>query len=65
VDAAALLPAAEAHGVTYVPGSRFYIEGGGRNRLRLAFSVYGPDELAEGARRLGQALREYRSTKPA
>jgi DNA-binding transcriptional MocR family regulator len=57
LDAAALLPAAEAAGVSYLPGMRFFAEGGGRNYLRLSFSLLPPDELAEGARRLGAVLK--------
>lgn len=56
VDAAALLPRAEAAGVSYLPGERFYLEEGGRSALRLAFTRYGPDALAEAARRLGGIL---------
>jgi DNA-binding transcriptional MocR family regulator len=58
VDTVALLPRAEAAGVGYVPGSKFHIDGRGQTALRLAFSLYPPDQLAEGARRLGQALKE-------
>lgn len=57
LDAAALLPAAEAAGVSYLPGARFYPEGGGQNYLRLSFSLLPPDQLDEGARRLGGVLR--------
>ena len=57
VDAEALLPHAEALGVSFVPGTRFYLDSGGRNALRLAFSLYRPDDLAEGARRLGDAVK--------
>lgn len=57
VDAAALLPRAEAAGVSYLPGERFHLEGGGRSALRLAFTRYGLDALAEAARRLGGVLR--------
>ncbi|NNJ09721.1 PLP-dependent aminotransferase family protein [Chloroflexales bacterium ZM16-3] len=56
-DSAALLPAAEAAGVGYLPGERFFAEGGGQNYLRLCFSLLPPDEIAEGVRRLGAALR--------
>jgi DNA-binding transcriptional MocR family regulator len=55
-DAAALLPRAEAAGVSYVPGARFHLDGRGANTLRLAFSLYAEDDLREGARRLGRAL---------
>jgi 2-aminoadipate transaminase len=57
VEAAELLPRAEAAGVAYLPGTRFYLDGSGASALRLAFSLYPPDELAEAARRLGQAIR--------
>jgi DNA-binding transcriptional MocR family regulator len=55
-DTAALLPHAEAAGVAYLPGARFSLDGGGANALRLAFSLYTPEELSEAARRLGLAL---------
>lgn len=57
-DASALLPRAEAAGVAYMPGNRFYLDGTGAQALRLAFSLYSPEELVEGARRLGRAMRE-------
>lgn len=56
VDTAAALPYAEASGVSYVDGARFFVEGGGREWLRLSFSMLDPDRLDEGARRLGAAL---------
>jgi DNA-binding transcriptional MocR family regulator len=56
-DVDALRPLAEAAGVSFIPGTRFYLDGGGRGQLRLAFSLYPPAELAEAARRLGAALR--------
>ena len=56
-DADELLPHAEAAGVSYLPGARFHLDGRGANTLRLAFSLYEPAELIEGARRLGAALR--------
>lgn len=56
MDAAALLPQAEAAGVSYVPGARFHCDTRGANGLRLAFSLYGEADLSEGARRLGAAL---------
>jgi len=56
-DSAALLPVAEAAGVSYVPGPRFNADEGGARYLRLAFSLLPPEELAEGGRRLGNVLR--------
>jgi len=58
IDTTALLTHAEAAGVSYIPGERFYAGGGGRNELRLAFSMLPPDDLVEGARRLGQVLKQ-------
>jgi DNA-binding transcriptional MocR family regulator len=53
--AAALLPAAEAAGVSFVPASRCHLDSydGG---LRLAFTLYTPRQLAEAARRLGETI---------
>jgi DNA-binding transcriptional MocR family regulator len=52
----ALLTRAEACGVSFVPGVKPCWAGGGENAIRLAFSLYAPDELREAARRLGEAL---------
>jgi len=46
-------------GVSYVPGARFYTDGDGGHYCRLAFTLFSPEELAEGARLLASALREY------
>jgi 2-aminoadipate transaminase len=54
-SAAEALAGAEALGVSYLPGERFYLDGQGARTLRLAFSLYAPEELREAARRLGQA----------
>ena len=54
-DSAALLPAAERAGVSYVPGDRFFPGEGGERYLRLAFSLLPAEALIEGARRLGGA----------
>ena len=58
VGSAALLPIAESAGVSYVPGSRFYADGGGGQYCRLAFTLLLLEELEEGARRLGSALHD-------
>jgi 2-aminoadipate transaminase len=56
VDSAALLPIAESVGVSYVPGDRFHTGDGGGQHCRLAFTLASPEELEEGARRLGSVL---------
>ena len=58
LDSAALLAKAEAAGVSYVPGPRFFPGGGGERYMRLAFSMLSPEELEEGAKRLGDTLHE-------
>ena len=57
LESAALQPLATAEGVAYVPGEQFCCDGGGKRSLRLAFSMLAPDDLREGARRLGRAIR--------
>lgn len=61
-DPRALLPAATAAGVSWIPGDRF--AGGteaGAFHARLAFSRNGPDALAEAAQRIGTLLTSGRS----
>ncbi|MCG8350250.1 MAG: PLP-dependent aminotransferase family protein [Chloroflexales bacterium] len=52
-DSAALLPQAEAAGVSYLPGALFHASGGGKRYLRLSFALLPAAEMEEGARRLG------------
>ena len=42
----------------HIPGARFHTGAGGANALRLAFSLYEPDELIDAASRLGGVIRE-------
>jgi len=58
LDAGALLPEAEAAGVTYIPGASYFARGDGRRNLRLAFSFLPADELVEGVRRLCRVVGE-------
>ena len=56
-----LLPLACAAGVDFVPGSSFYPNADdGRDRLRLNFVVQPPEEIEEGVRRLGLAVKKLR-----
>jgi DNA-binding transcriptional MocR family regulator len=57
LSATNVLPAAEALKVSFIPGHKFCLDGRGKNSLRLAFSLYKPAELAEGAKRLAQAVK--------
>jgi DNA-binding transcriptional MocR family regulator len=57
-DAKAMLPAAVERRVAYVPGTAFYPDGSGRDRLRLAFCYPPEDAITEGVRRLGDLVSE-------
>lgn len=55
-DTTALLPRALEHDVAYVPGAPFFPADPQPTTLRLSFTTYGPDDIAEGTRRLAAAL---------
>nr|WP_275588555.1 PLP-dependent aminotransferase family protein [Microlunatus panaciterrae] len=55
-DAAVLLPTAIAHQVAFVPGASFFASAPRANTMRLSFTTYDPETIAEGTRRLGLAL---------
>ncbi|PPK96183.1 2-aminoadipate transaminase [Kineococcus xinjiangensis] len=57
VDTATLLKTALAHDVAFVPGAPFYAADPDHATLRLSFTSNPPNTIAEGVRRLGQALR--------
>jgi 2-aminoadipate transaminase len=56
VDARAMLAAAVERRVAYVPGTGFYADGRGKDRMRLAFCYPTEDRIVEGVRRLGELL---------
>ena len=58
IDAAAMVARAVDHGVIYVAGSAFFVDGSGNDRVRLSFSSPTPDRIREGVRRLASAVRE-------
>jgi 2-aminoadipate transaminase len=64
-DTHALLAAAVERRVAYVPGTAFYPDGRGRDRMRLAFCHPPEDRIREGVARLGSLLEDegrlYRS----
>lgn len=53
-----LLPHARAHGVTYVPGTAFFVDGRGQEYMRLSFAEPPPERIALGIERLAAALAE-------
>ena len=58
LDSDAMVPRAVDHGVVYVAGTAFFVDGDGRHHVRLAFSAPSPDLINEGVRRFAVALRE-------
>jgi 2-aminoadipate transaminase len=65
LDAQALLAAAVERRVAYVPGTAFYPDGRGTDKMRLAFCYPAEDRIEEGVKRLGELLADeeelYRS----
>src|SRR5688572_21024767 len=61
VDADRLVPRAIEHGVIYVAGEAFFVNGAGQNLVRLSFSSPPPDRIREGVTRLAAAVREERA----
>lgn len=57
IDADRMIPRAVAHGVIYVAGEAFYVNGRGQNTLRLSFSAPTPDQIEAGVARLAVTLR--------
>jgi len=56
IDDEQLLARALEERVVFVPGSPFYVDGTGHNRIRLSFSAPSVDRIRDGARRLAIAL---------
>jgi len=57
-NAMALLEKAIEKNVAFVPGTHFYPDGGHENTFRLNFSMQSVENIAEGMKRLGEAVRE-------
>jgi 2-aminoadipate transaminase len=58
LDAHRLLERAVRHGVVYVAGAAFFVNGDGHNLMRLCFSAPSHDRIREGVSRLAAAVRE-------
>lgn len=52
LDSKAMLPRAVAALVAYVPGTGFFVDGQGRESLRLSYCYPDPERIREGVRRL-------------
>ena len=56
IDTVELLETAIEEKVIYVPGSAFYANGGGKNEMRLSFSLATEAEIDDGMQRLGKVI---------
>jgi 2-aminoadipate transaminase len=58
IDTSDLLAKALRENVAFVPGQAAYVDGRGRNSMRLNFSGSGEEEIHEGVRRIGKVVAE-------
>jgi 2-aminoadipate transaminase len=58
IDTTDLLARALRENVAFVPGEAAYMDGRGRNSLRLSFSACDHGEIREGIRRIGEVVTE-------
>lgn len=56
LDSKSMLPRAVKELVAYTPGTAFYADGAGRNKMRLSFCYPIPDFIREGIRRLSTVI---------
>jgi 2-aminoadipate transaminase len=56
VDTAARIGDAVANGVAYIPGTPFFVDGSGRNTMRLTFAKESDDRIREGVARLAKVV---------
>jgi 2-aminoadipate transaminase len=58
IDTGDLLARALREDVAFVPGQAAYVDGRGRNSMRLNFSGVGEEEIREGIRRIGKVIAD-------
>jgi len=58
MEAVSLLSKAAQRKVAFVPGGPFHVDGRGQNTLRVSYATMQPEQIREGIRRLGEAIRE-------
>eukprot|EP00178_Gracilaria_changii_P005415 TRINITY_DN188_c0_g1_i10.p3 TRINITY_DN188_c0_g1~~TRINITY_DN188_c0_g1_i10.p3 ORF type:complete len:425 (-),score=49.49 TRINITY_DN188_c0_g1_i10:5635-6909(-) len=64
IDSEKLLKIAKQHGVSFFTGHQFSSDGFGfQNCIRLCFAYVDEQEIVEGVRRLGDAIRNYDDTR--
>lgn len=57
IDTVRMLPQAKERGVEYLPGAGCYVDGGGRNQLRLSFSFASDDQIEPGIKTIGEIAK--------
>lgn len=57
IDTDLMIPRAVEHGVVYVAGEAFFVDGRRTHVIRLSFSAPTPERIREGVARLGGAMR--------
>jgi 2-aminoadipate transaminase len=65
IDTERMFQRALEHKVAYVIGAPFFVDGSGKNTLRLSFSKATLEEIEEGIRRLGQVVEEELASLPS
>ena len=60
-----LLDRALAHGLVFVIGSAFFVDGSGHEMIRLSFSAPSIERIEEGVKRLASALSEQQDRQTA
>jgi 2-aminoadipate transaminase len=65
IDTEAMLPAAVADDVAYVPGRPFYATGERGNTLRLSYATSTEGQIRTGIAALGRVIAERLSSRPA
>ena len=58
IDTAARVEQAVAGGVAYIPGGPFFVDGSGRNTMRLTFARETDQRMREGVARLAKVFGE-------
>src|SRR6266542_1450362 len=56
VDTTARVSDAVKRGVAYIPGAPFFVDGSGRNTMRLTFAKESDERMREGVRRLAEVF---------
>ena len=59
IDLAGAIVDAERRGVLVSRGELFHVDGGGRNTMRLTFASSRPEDIDEGIRILGAAMKKH------